>query len=119
MKLALTAQEPSLDSPMDPRFGRAAYILIVDDDTLEVKILDNAQNVNAMKGAGIQAASSVCAQDVEVLMTGFCGPKAFKVLKAGGVRVVNNCTGTVRDAVKLFKEGDYSFADEATVQGHW
>ena len=30
MKLAITSQGQGLDSQVDPRFGRAAYILIVD-----------------------------------------------------------------------------------------
>ena len=33
MKIAITAQGPELDAAVDPRFGRAAYFLIVDTDT--------------------------------------------------------------------------------------
>ena len=31
MKLAITSKGTDLDSEVDPRFGRAAYILIVDN----------------------------------------------------------------------------------------
>ncbi len=59
MKIAVTSKGTDLDSEVDPRFGRAAYIIVVDTETLEFEVVDNAANVNAMKGAGIQAASSV------------------------------------------------------------
>jgi len=68
MKIAVTSTGKDLESPMDPRFGRAAYILIVDTDTLDVEVLDNTENVNAFKGAGIQAATMICDKKAEVLL---------------------------------------------------
>ena len=119
MKIAITSQGKDLDSPVDPRFGRAAYILIVDtaDETLEV--LDNSENVNAFKGAGIQAAVAVGDRGVQVLLTGFCGPNAFKTLAAAGVKVAGDASGTVREALEAFKKGELSLAKNANVEGHW
>jgi len=119
MKIAVTSQGKDLDSPMDPRFGRAAYILVVDTETLDHEVLDNKENANALKGAGIQAASMVSERGAEVLLTGFCGPKAFTVLDAAKIKVINDLEGTVRDAVTAFNEGELSFADGANVEGHW
>ena len=59
MKIAITAKGNRLDSEVDPRFGRAPYILIVDTETLAFEAVDNSDNVNAFKGAGIQAASII------------------------------------------------------------
>lgn len=118
MKIAVTSKGTDLDSQMDSRFGRAAYILIVDTPGLEVEVLNNSENVNAFKGAGIQAAAMVSDKGAEVLLTGFCGPNAFKTLEVAGVKVANNVSGTVRDAVKAFNEGKVSFADGANVEGH-
>ena len=119
MKIAVTSQGKDLDSQVDPRFGRAAYILIVDmvDETVEV--LDNSDNVNAFKGAGIQAAAKIGNLGVDILLTGFCGPNAFRTLEAAGVKVANNISGTVRDVLETFKSGKVSFADNANVEGHW
>ena len=36
MKVAVTSQGLDLDSPVDPRFGRAKSFLVVDTDTLQV-----------------------------------------------------------------------------------
>ena len=83
MKIAVTSQGKDLNSQVDPRFGRAAYVIIVDSDTNDFKVIDNGENVNAMKGAGIQAASNVVNSGAKVLLTGFCGPNAYKALQAG------------------------------------
>ena len=119
MKIAVTAKGTDLDSQVDPRFGRAPYILIVETDDDTVKVMDNSENVNAFKGAGIQAAASVGDSGAEVLLTGYCGPNAFKTLGAAGVKVASDASGTVRDAVDAFKSGRVAFAEDANVDGHW
>ncbi len=119
MKIAVTSKGKGLDSEVDPRFGRAAYILIVDTDSLEFEVLDNSENANAFKGAGIQAATIISDKGADVLLTGYCGPNAFKTLKATKIKVANDISGTVKDSVKAFNEGKVSFSDEANVGGHW
>jgi predicted Fe-Mo cluster-binding NifX family protein len=119
MKIAVTSTGTDLDSQVDPRFGRAAYILIVDSDSFDFEVLDNKENVNALKGAGIQAASTLSSKGAEVLLTGFCGPNAFKALNAGKIGVANDANGTVREAVQAYLEGKLPLADEANVEGHW
>lgn len=119
MKIAVTSQGKELDSQVDPRFGRAAYILVVDSENYEFQVLDNNENINAMKGAGIQAASNLVNSGAKVLLTGHCGPNAFKALQAGKVAVANEATGTVREAVKAYLDGKLPHADGANVEGHW
>jgi predicted Fe-Mo cluster-binding NifX family protein len=119
MKIAVTSKGKNLDSQVDPRFGRAEYILIVDTDGFEFEVVDNSENVNALKGAGIKAAAMVSDKGAEVLLTGLCGPKAFKTLEVAGVKVANDVSGTVRDAVSAFNEGKLPFADGANIEGQW
>ncbi|MGD9107129.1 MAG: NifB/NifX family molybdenum-iron cluster-binding protein [Desulfobacterales bacterium] len=119
MKIAVTSKGFNLDDPVDPRFGRAAYILVVDSETFDFEVLDNKENVNALKGAGIQAAGMVSDTGAEVLITGFCGPNAFKVLNAAKIKVASDAKGTVRDAIKSFIQGKLTFSDQANVEGHW
>jgi predicted Fe-Mo cluster-binding NifX family protein len=119
MKIAITSKEPHLDSQVDPRFGRAAYILIVDTETLDFEVVDNKENVDAFKGAGIQAASMVSDKGARVLLTGYCGPKAFQVLEAAKINVADNVEGTVRDAIDSFNEGKLTFADKANAEAQW
>jgi len=119
MKLAVTSTGTDLDAQVDPRFGRAAYILIVDTETFDFEVVDNQENVNALKGAGIQAAKIVSEKQAEVLLTGFCGPNAFKALKAVKIGVANNAEGTVKSAVMAYLDGELPLSDKANVEGHW
>lgn len=119
MKLVVTAQGPTLDSPVDPRFGRAQYFLLVDSDTGSFTAHDNAQNLNAAQGAGIQAAQTVVELGAEAVLTGNVGPKAFTTLQAGQVAVYPGAAGTVREAVEQWQSGNKEPAAKATVQGHW
>ena len=119
MKIAVTSHGTDLESQVAPRFGRAAYILIVDSDTFDFEVLDNKENVSAFKGAGIQAASTVSSKGAEVLLTGFCGPNAFKALNAAKIGVANDAEGTVREAVQAYLDGKMPLADKANVEGHW
>jgi predicted Fe-Mo cluster-binding NifX family protein len=119
MKVAVTSKGVILDSEVDPRFGRAPYIIVVDTETMDFEAVDNSTNVNAFKGAGIQAATMVCEKGAEVLMTGYCGPKAFTTLQAGGVKVVDDVSGTIRDAVALIKSGKVTYSTAANKEAHW
>lgn len=119
MKIAVSATGTSLDAAIDPRFGRAAYILIVDSGTCEMEVMDNTPNANAFKGAGIQAACAVNDRGATVLLTGYCGPNAFKTLSAAGIRICQNTEGTVKEAIALFNAGKLPFSDapNAEAQG--
>lgn len=104
MKIAVTASSPALESPVDPRFGRCPYYLIVDPSTMDFEAVDNP-HVGASGGAGIQAAQLVAGKGVEAVLTGSCGPNAFQTLKAAGVKVVVGVAGTVAEAVRNYAAG--------------
>ncbi len=119
MKIAITARGNDLDSEVDPRFVRAPYVLIVDSESNEFEPLNNLENVNRLKGAGIHAATMISEKGAEVLMTGYCGPNAIKTLDAAKIKVVLEVDGTVRGALKSFREGELVFGNVANVEGHW
>ena len=121
MRIAVTAKGQNLESEMDPRFGRAAYILIVENEPEEqvVEVVDNSTNRNAMGGAGIQAGKTLADRKVEVLLTGFCGPNAFRTLQAAGVKVVVDQSGSVREALNRFKGSDVVFSAQPNAESHW
>ena len=119
MKVAVTAKGKQLTDAVDPRFGRASYVLIVDTETMAFEVLDNSANVNAFKGAGIQAATTVAEAGAEVLLTGYCGPNAFTTVSAAGMKVINDVTGTVQEVVEAFKAGKYVYSEGPNKEGHW
>ncbi|HUU42507.1 MAG TPA: NifB/NifX family molybdenum-iron cluster-binding protein [Planctomycetota bacterium] len=119
MKIAVTSQGSGIESEVDARFGRARYFVVMDPETGAFRAVDNAQNLNASQGAGVQAARTVCEADVEAVVTGNVGPKAFRALVSAGVRVYTGATGTVAQAVAAFKAGTLEEAGGANVEGHW
>jgi predicted Fe-Mo cluster-binding NifX family protein len=108
MVIAFTAMENSLEAAIDPRFGRAAFYIIVNTVTDEVTIHDNSDGINASNGAGTGAAQTLSEYGVEELYTGRVGPKAADVLDKAGIRYYENITGTVQDALNRIKSGQFS-----------
>jgi predicted Fe-Mo cluster-binding NifX family protein len=119
LKLAITAAGPDLSSAIDQRFGRARYLLIVDTPERAVQAIDNRAGMDAAQGAGIQAAQSVIDSKASVLITGHCGPKAFRALKAAGIHVYLAPGGTVEEAIGRFQTNELKLAPAADVDGHW
>lgn len=119
MKIAVTTQGNDLSAQIDSRFGRAPRFLIVDTETMSFDVTANSQSLDLAQGAGIQSAQNVLVHKPDVVLTGNCGPKAFKVLKAAGVKVVVGVKGKIADAVHDYIDGKYAEATEANVEGHW
>lgn len=119
MKVVVTSQGVSLDSPVDPRFGRARCFLLVDTDTMQTTAHDNSQNLNAPQGAGIQAAQAVYNLGAGAVVTGNVGPKAFTTLDAAGIAVYVGARGTVQEALDQLRAGRLQLAKGANVEGHW
>ena len=119
MKIALTSTGKDLTSEMDPRFGRAAYFIVVDPESLEYEVVENDENVHLSQGAGIQAGKTIVDKGAEVLITGFCGPKAFKVLESAGIKTIVGVKGRIKDVIESYNSGKYKETNTPNVDGHW
>jgi predicted Fe-Mo cluster-binding NifX family protein len=120
MKIAVTVQGPGLDGLADDRFGRAAGFLIVDTETNDAEYLDNRLGLDAAHGAGPQAAKRIADGGAGVLLTGHCGPNAFRALRAAGIRVFTGIAGgTAREAIARYRAGELAEASAPDVGGHW
>ena len=119
MKIAFSTSGADLSAPLDTRFGRAARFLIFDSDDSTFTVVANEQNLNAIQGAGIQAAQTLVNHDINALVSGHCGPKAFRVLSSAGVAVYTCNAATVREALELFNAKQLTRLDAADVAGHW
>ncbi len=119
MKIAVTSRTASMDGEVDQRFGRAVYFIIYDTESDEFRVVDNAQNLNAMQGAGIQAAETVVSEGVDAVITGHCGPKAFRTLTAAGIRIFSGASGTIKEAIDEYRKGKLNETGAPDVQGHW
>jgi predicted Fe-Mo cluster-binding NifX family protein len=119
MKIAITTSGNDLTAALDSRFGRAPKFMIYDLDTDTFEIVDNQQNLNAAQGAGIQSAQNIARLGAGALVTGHCGPKAFRVLLAAGIKIYNTNAATTGEALELYKAGKLKEASDADVEGHW
>ena len=118
MKIAVTSTGPTLDDLVEARFGRCAYFLIIDPDTLEFESLPNP-NIALGGGAGPQSAQLMANKDVSAVLTGNCGPNDFRTIGASRIQVITGVSGQVRQAVEQFKSGALRGASAPSVQGHF
>ncbi len=119
MKIAIPAQQNSLDSQVDERFGRAKGFIVYDSDTGSYTWIENKQSVQSTQGAGIQSAKNVIDNGAEVLIATNVGPKAYSVLRSSGVEVYVCDSMRVSQAIAEYKAGKLVKATEATVESHW
>jgi predicted Fe-Mo cluster-binding NifX family protein len=118
MKICVSAASNRMDSPIDPRFGRCPYFVIVDSENMQFEVIQNMAS-GATGGAGIQAAQTIAGKGVKVLITGNVGPNAFQALSAAGIKIVTGASGTVREVVERYKRGELSETGAPTVKGHF
>jgi len=118
MKIILTASCPSIDSNVDARFGRGAYLIVVDPDTLEWQAHPNP-GVGASGGAGTLAAQFIANQHASSVISGDFGPNAYNALEATGVAMyLYGSSRTVNEALEHFKAGQLERVGAPTGQGH-
>ncbi|MFC1870588.1 NifB/NifX family molybdenum-iron cluster-binding protein [Chloroflexota bacterium] len=118
MKIAITATAASLDADIDPRFGRCRYFIIADPDNMEFEALENSSAM-AGGGAGISTAQTIAGKGIEAVLTGNCGPNAYRVLTAAGIKVVTGVSGKVQDVVQSYKMGRLPPSSQPNVPGHF
>jgi predicted Fe-Mo cluster-binding NifX family protein len=117
MKIAISSTGNTLDSPVDPRFGRCQFFVVVDPETMEFEAMEN-QAMMASGGAGIQAAQFVANSGAKAIITGNVGPNAVSSLMAAGITIYVGATGTVRESLTRFKNGQLQEVSQATVGPH-
>ncbi|MCD6335449.1 MAG: dinitrogenase iron-molybdenum cofactor biosynthesis protein [Candidatus Latescibacterota bacterium] len=117
MKIAVTSLGQDLDAQVDSRFGRCAYFLIVDTDTMAFEAINNAA-VGAAGGAGVQSGQTVANAGAKAVLTGNVGPNAYQTLSSMGLKIYTGVNGTVREVVEQFKQGALKEVATATVGSH-
>ena len=118
MKIIITTMAPQLDSELDPRFGRGAYFLSIDPQTLDWQAYPSP-GIAASGGAGIQAAQFVAGQKVDAVVSGDFGPHAFTVLQAAHISLYlfGDCR-SAHDVIARYKAGQLEQAGAATRSGY-
>ncbi|MFH2028540.1 MAG: NifB/NifX family molybdenum-iron cluster-binding protein, partial [Nanoarchaeota archaeon] len=81
MKIAVSAQDSTIKSKIDQRFGRCKYFIIAETDNQdEILVVENEGAVQG-HGAGIKAAEQIGKLEVKAIITVSIGPNATAVLE--------------------------------------
>ena len=107
------------ESTLDPRFGRCSGFQVVDTESGALSFVPNTQDYEAAHGAGIQAARLLLDAGVGQVVSGLCGPNAYKVLSSAGVELFYKKGGTVAEGLQELEAGSLKRAEDANVEGHW
>jgi predicted Fe-Mo cluster-binding NifX family protein len=121
MRIAITSTAADMDAPFDPRFGRAAYFIVIDEETEDWQAHPNPA-VNASDGAGVQAAQFVANQGVWAVISGGFGPNAHQALTAAGLAIFLTPSGealTVRQLLARYRGGQLQKAGAPTRARHY
>ncbi len=119
MKVCITATKKDKKSKIDPRFGRAQYFLIFNDDGEIEETIDNSAQ-SAQRGAGISAAQKLEDKDVNILITGNIGPNAYNALSAARIKVfLADANLTAEDAFDKWEKDGLNEIEKPNVGGHF
>lgn len=105
-KICVTSSGPTLESTVDPRFGRCAYFIIVDTETYAFEAVSN-EAAMASGGAGVRAAQTVASMNVDAVLTGNVGPNAFPALQDAGIKILAGVSGTIKAAIENYNKEGY------------
>jgi predicted Fe-Mo cluster-binding NifX family protein len=120
MRVAVSAQGGDIDALVDPRFGRAGWMIIADSESGQWTATDNRETADFGGGAGVQACTLALDRGVEGVITGNIGPNAHRVLAAAGIGIYHTGNGvTVREAIRSLNAKELTRLDAPTVAGHW
>ena len=117
MIICITSQGTQMDSEMDPRFGRCAYFMFVDLETMKYEAVKN-ENTESSGGAGTRAGQLLSEKNVSVLLTGNVGPNAFEALNAAEIKIYTQVKGKVSEAIKRFQNNEFQITTSNTVNSH-
>jgi predicted Fe-Mo cluster-binding NifX family protein len=118
MKISVTAStNTGLEAEVDLRFGRAPYFAVVDSETMDVDFINNSATKVA-SGAGVKGAQTIVDQNVDVVISGNFGPKAFSALKAANLKLYVFEGGTIQNAIEEFKNKSLDELSNPTNEAH-
>jgi predicted Fe-Mo cluster-binding NifX family protein len=101
MKICVTSEGKTMDSNVDPRFGRCRNFIFFDTDTGKFEAQENP-NTQLQGGAGIQSGQLMVSKGVNAVLTGKMGPNAQQVISAAGIDVITGASGTVKEAIEKY-----------------
>ncbi len=104
MKIAISADGPNLEARVGHKLGTSQYLLVVEVETGDYEAVPNP-GASGQKGAGIQSVFLAVSKGVNTIVTGYCSPAIAGQLKASGIEVLTDVSGTVGEVIEKYKMG--------------
>ena len=117
MKVAVCSQGESLESKVDPRFGRCSHLIVFDTETGDTQAFPNP-STSSSHGAAVATVQLLMSQGVEAVLARNIGPNAESGLSAADILVDFPGGDTVKDALEAYKQGRIREHSGATVGSH-
>ncbi len=105
MRVMVPLQGPSLEAPVDPRFGRAPFYAILDSENPDAPEIFPNPFVFYPSSAGIAAAQMAIQKGVQAVVAPAVGPNASMVLLSAGVKILPPAGFTGKDVLKSLNQG--------------
>ena len=107
MKIAISSTGEDINSPIDVRFGRCPFFIIVEIQEKQIKNSRAIENTAMMQGggAGITAAQIVGNEGVNAVIGVNFGPRAFGVLQELDIELYQGIQGSVKENVQQLIDG--------------
>ena len=119
MIIAIPTPGQDLSARVDTRFGRAVGFVIYNTKDSSWHYMTNCLDELALEGAGVQASRNLLKKNIDILITGHCGPKAFKIFTEAGVSIYSNVSGSIKEALESLASGELTSLESADVEEHW
>ena len=105
MKVAITSTGNSVESKIDPRFGRCAYFVIYDTETKDSEFIENP-NKNASNGAGPASVQLVADKGAQKIVSGEFGMKIKSILDSLSIQmiVMKDHQKSVQNIIDIIKQ---------------
>ena len=107
MKISVSSTGEGINSPIDARFGRCPFFIIVEVKEKKIKSSKAIENTAMLQGggAGITAAQIVGNEGVDAVIGINFGPRAFGVLQELGVELYQGIQGSIKENIQQFIDG--------------
>lgn len=104
MKIGIPSMgEKGLDEQVGQHFGRVTHYTIIDLDTDEVSVV---QNTSHHMGGMLQPPELLKKEGVHIMLCSGLGRRAISLFEKMGIEVYIGASGTVRDAIAAFNNGN-------------
>ena len=106
VKIAVSSMGKNIESNVSDIFARCPFFIIAEIKNQKIdktEIIEN-ESTDQMSGAGIAAAQLMAENDVNAVITGNVGPRAFDVLRQFNIEIYRG-EGKIKEAIEKFVEG--------------